>query len=112
MENKWTRNCNYQSQIIDLFIYKFYVGPHKGGFEIINDNPWHTYCPLVPKQHTFSATKGSPQFQMRKGMYFVKGNHLLSNKKNVLVYISGNLYLEYWILCYNELFHVDTNNFR
>ena len=26
-------------KIIDLFIYMFYGGPHKGGFEIVNDNP-------------------------------------------------------------------------
>ena len=48
-------------KIIDLFSYKFYVGPHKCGFGIVNYNPRHTYCPLVPKQYTFSATKGSPQ---------------------------------------------------
>ena len=49
-------------KIIDLFSYKFYVGPHKGGgFRIVNYNPRHTYCPFVSKQYTFSATKGSPQ---------------------------------------------------
>ena len=38
-------------KIIDLFSYKFYVGPYKGGFGIVNYNPRHTYCqcPLVPK---------------------------------------------------------------
>ena len=39
-------------KIIDLFSYKFYVGPHKGGFGIVNYNPRRTYCPLVPKQYT------------------------------------------------------------
>ena len=34
----------------------------KGGFGIVNYNPMRTYCPLVLKQYTFSATKGSPQF--------------------------------------------------
>ena len=48
-------------KIIDLFSYKFYVGTHKGGFGIVNYNLRRTYCPLVPKQYTFSATKGSPQ---------------------------------------------------
>ena len=47
-------------KIIDLFSYKFYVGPYKGGFGIVNYNPRCAYCPLVPKQYTFSATKGSP----------------------------------------------------
>ena len=51
-------------KIIDLFRYKFYIGPHKGGFGIVNYNPRHTYCPLVPKQYTFNATKGSPQLDM------------------------------------------------
>ena len=37
------------------------MGPYKGGFGIVNFNPRRTYCPLVPKQYTFSATKGSPQ---------------------------------------------------
>ena len=41
-------------KIIDLFSYKFYVGPQKGGFKIVNYYPWRTYlltyCPLVPKQ--------------------------------------------------------------
>ena len=52
-------------KIIDLFSHKFYVGPgpHKGGFGIVNYNPRRTYCPLVPKQYTFSATKVSPQLQ-------------------------------------------------
>ena len=47
-------------KIIDLF----YVGPPKGRFGIINYNSTHrrTYCPLVPKQYTFSATKGSHEF--------------------------------------------------
>ena len=50
-------------KIIDLFSYKFYVGPHKGEFGIINYNPRRTYCPLVPKQYTLrGAAKGSPQF--------------------------------------------------
>ena len=31
------------------------------GFGIVNQNPRRTYCPLVPKQYTFSATKASPQ---------------------------------------------------
>ena len=48
-------------KIIDLFSYKFYVGPHKGRFWIVNYNTRCTYCPLVPKQYTFNATKGSPQ---------------------------------------------------
>ena len=48
-------------KIIDLFSYKFYVGLHKGGFGIVNYNPRRTYCPRVPNQYTFSATKGSPQ---------------------------------------------------
>ena len=48
-------------KIIDLFNYKFYGGPHKGGFGIDNYNPRRTYCPLVPKRDTFNATKGSPQ---------------------------------------------------
>ena len=46
-------------KIIDLFSYKFYVGPHKGGFGIVNYNPRRTYCPLVPKQYTLRAAKGS-----------------------------------------------------
>ena len=41
-------------KIIDLLSYKFYGG-------IVNYNPRRTYCPLVPKQYTFNATKGSPQ---------------------------------------------------
>ena len=49
-------------KIIDLFSYKFYVGPHKGGFGIINYNTRHPYCPLVPKQYTLRAAKGSPQY--------------------------------------------------
>ena len=48
-------------QIIDLFSCKFYVGPHKGRFGIVYYNPRRSLCPLVPKQYTFSATKGSPQ---------------------------------------------------
>ena len=44
---------------IDLFSYKFYVGPHKGAFGIVNNNNRRTYCPLMPKQYTFSVTKGS-----------------------------------------------------
>ena len=49
-------------KIIDLVSYKFYVGPpHKGGFRIVNYNPRDTYCPLVSKQYTFKATKGSAQ---------------------------------------------------
>ena len=48
-------------KIIDLFSYKFYVGPHKGGFRIINYNTRRTYCPLVPKQYTLRAAKGSLQ---------------------------------------------------
>ena len=39
-------------KIIDLFSYKFYVGPHKGGFGIVNYNSIRTYCPLVPKHFT------------------------------------------------------------
>ena len=35
--------------------------PHNGGFGIVNYNPRCTYCPLVPKQYTFNAIKGSPQ---------------------------------------------------
>ena len=46
-------------KIIDLFSYKFYGGPHKGGFGIVNYNPRRTYCPLVPKQYTLRAAKGS-----------------------------------------------------
>ena len=46
-------------KIIDLFSYKFYVGPHKDGFGIVNYNPRRTYCPLVPKQYTLRAAKGS-----------------------------------------------------
>ena len=34
-------------KIIDLFSYKFYVGPHKGGFGIVNHNPRRTYCTLL-----------------------------------------------------------------
>ena len=51
-------------QIIDLFSCKFYVGLHKGRFGIVYYNPRRSLCPLVPKQYTFSATKGSPQTQM------------------------------------------------
>ena len=51
----------YNPKIINLFGYKFYGGPHKGGFRIVNYNPRRTYCPLVPKRDTFNATKGSPQ---------------------------------------------------
>ena len=50
-------------KIIDLFIYKFYGGPLKSGSGIVNYNPRHTYCPLVPKQYTFNATKGSLQLK-------------------------------------------------
>ena len=49
-------------KIIDLFCYKFYGGPHKGASGIVNYIPRHTYWPLVPKQYTFIATKGSPQY--------------------------------------------------
>ena len=64
MENKCTRDIVINNpEIIDLFSYKFYVGPHKDGFGIVNYNPRRTYCPLVPKQYTFNATKGSPQIQ-------------------------------------------------
>ena len=49
-------------KIIDLFSYKFYVGPHKGGFGIVNYNPRRTYCPLVPKQYTLRAAKGRLSF--------------------------------------------------
>ena len=51
-------------KIIDLFSYKFYGGPHKGGFGIVNYNPRRTYCPLVPKQYTFNAIKVSAQFSL------------------------------------------------
>ena len=44
------------------------VGAHKGGFGIVNYNPRRTYCPLVPKQYTYSATKCSPQ----AGSYGIK----------------------------------------
>ena len=50
-------------KIIELFSYNFYVGPHKGGFGIVNYNPSCTYCPLAPKQHIFSATKGLPNIK-------------------------------------------------
>ena len=53
-------------KIIDLFRTKFYAGPHKGGFGIVNYNPRCTYCPLVPKQYTFNATKGSSKGSQRK----------------------------------------------
>ena len=49
--------------IIDLFSYKFYGDPHKGAFGIVYYNPRRTYCPLVPKQYTFNATKGSIQIE-------------------------------------------------
>ena len=39
------------------------MGPHKCGFGIVNYNPRRTFCPLVPKQNTFSTTKVSPQTQ-------------------------------------------------
>ena len=48
-------------KIIDLLSYKFYVGPRKDEFGIVNYNSRRTYCPHVPKQYTFNATKGSPQ---------------------------------------------------
>ena len=47
---------------IGLFSYKFYWGPHKEAFRIVYYNPRCTYYQLVPKQYTFNATKGSPQF--------------------------------------------------
>ena len=50
-------------KIIDLFSYKFYGDPHKGAFGIVNYNPRHTYCPLVPNQYTLRAAKASPQVQ-------------------------------------------------
>ena len=53
-------------KIIDLFSYKFYGGPHEGGFGIANYNPRSTYCPLVPKQYSFSAIEGSPQIWSAK----------------------------------------------
>ena len=46
--------------IIDLFSYKAYVGPHKGGYRIVNCNPRCIYYPLVPKRDTFYVTDGSP----------------------------------------------------
>ena len=70
VENKYTRDCN-QLTIpklkICLVTYKFYVGPHKGGFRIVNYNPRRTYCPLVSNQYTFRATKGSPQVMREVG---------------------------------------------
>ena len=46
--------------ITDLFSYKVYGDPHKGGFGIFNCNPRCTYCPLVPKRDNFYVTEGSP----------------------------------------------------
>ena len=47
--------------IIDLFSYKVYGGPYKGGYGIGNCNTTRcTYCPLVPKGDTFYVTDGSP----------------------------------------------------
>ena len=62
---KWNISASWivinNLEIIDLFSYKFYGGPHKCAFGIVNYNPIRTYCPLVPKQYTFNAIKGSPQ---------------------------------------------------
>ena len=46
--------------IIDLFSYKVYGRPHKGGYGIVTCNPMCTNCLLVPKRDTFYATDGSP----------------------------------------------------
>ena len=45
---------------------KFYLRPkifEPYGFRIVNfyPKPRHTFCPIVPKKYTFSATKCSPQ---------------------------------------------------
>ena len=57
MENKCTRDYII---IKNLFSYKDYGGPHKGGYGIANCNSRCTYCPLVPKRDTFYVTDGSP----------------------------------------------------
>ena len=46
----------YNPGIIDLFGYKVYGGPNKGGYGIVNCNLRCTYCPLVPKRDTFYDT--------------------------------------------------------
>ena len=49
VEKKCTRDYIINNpKIIDLFSYKFYGGPHKGEFRIVNYNPRRIYCSLVP----------------------------------------------------------------
>ena len=79
VENKCTKDVTYNPKIIDLFSYKFYGGPHKGEFGIVNYNPRRTYGSLVSKQHTFNATKGSPKLTVygpTVGNFFVSSIRL------------------------------------
>ena len=64
-------------KIIDLFSFKFYGGPHKGGFGIVDYNPRRSYYPLVPKQYTFNAAKGS----LQKGIHITKSKAFQRNAK-------------------------------
>ena len=43
-----------------MFSYRVYGDTHKGGYDIVNCNPWCPYCPLVPKRDTSYVTDGSP----------------------------------------------------
>ena len=43
---------------------------NQDGFGIVNYNPKRTYCPLVPKQYTLRATKGSPQIEVYMYAYY------------------------------------------
>ena len=65
--HKWTISAPgiafNNARIKDLFSYKVYGGPHKGGYWIVNCNPKCTYCLLVLKRDTFYVTDGSPMFE-------------------------------------------------
>ena len=64
-------------KIIDFYGFKFYVGPHKGGFGIVNNNHRRTYCPILPKIYIFGIV------QMK-----VRENHVYDNLPEVSDFIS------------------------